>query len=126
MPERQLIARPAKDTPAELRTGGGAARALPDDLLRQASRRLEIVALLAAVLWTVGSLLGHLTLYLSRPESHRWAQFHAVDAIPSCIVVTSLALYLYLHTGARDPAFVTNLGLAYRWRSPLPWASSTT
>ena len=67
-------------------------RQLPDDLLRQASRRVEIMALVAAALWTLAPLLGHLALYLTQPDDPRWGRFNVVDGIAVSCVVISLAL----------------------------------
>jgi tRNA A-37 threonylcarbamoyl transferase component Bud32 len=113
MAQIKLIGQPAKDTPAELQSAAGHRRRLPDDLLRQASRRLEIMSLMAAVLWVIGPVLGHLALHAMSPGDPRWAQFLTIDAIAAASVVTSLALFLYLRTGDRDPAFVMDLALVY-------------
>lgn len=86
---------------------------MPDDLLRQASRRLEIVALLGAVLWLLAPAIGHLAGYSLSPGDRRWAQFRVTDAIAVGSIVTSLALYYYLRKRERDPVFVMDLGLAY-------------
>jgi serine/threonine-protein kinase len=119
VPAERLIACPAKDTPANLRSSAGFRRALPDDLLRQASRRLEIVALIAAALWALGTVLGHLTLHLSHPENLQWAEFLTVDAVAAGSIAISLALYFFLHGRERSPAFVTNRGLTYMVASAL-------
>src|SRR5690348_9341043 len=58
MPVRQLIARPATDTPAELRSSAGPARALPEDLASPGVPAAGDLALIAAALWTVGVLLA--------------------------------------------------------------------
>src|SRR5215210_7312360 len=111
MAERTLIRRP-RDTPAHLRTTLGHARRLPEDLLRQASRRLEILALIGTALWILAPALGHLALYLATADP-RWAHFQTIDAIATGSVVTSLALYLFLRTGDRDPHLVMDLALLY-------------
>ena len=113
MLERRLIARPPRHTPADLASTLGGPPRLPDDLLRQASRRLEIMALIAAVLWVLGPVFGHLALHVTRPEDPAWAQFRTIDAIAAASVVVSLSLLVYLRTGDRDPAFVMDLALLY-------------
>ena len=110
---RRLIGRPAGETPVELRTTPGRQRRLPDDLLRQASQRLAIMALVAAVLWTIGPVLAHLALYLQSPGDARWARFEAIDWIAAGCVVVSVALFLFLRRGSLDPSFVTDLALVY-------------
>jgi eukaryotic-like serine/threonine-protein kinase len=109
----KLIGRPARDTSTEPKSVSGRVRRLPDDLLRQASRRVEIMALIAAGLWTLAPALGHLAVYLTDPGDRRWAQFNIVDAIAVSCVAISLALYSYLRTGRRNAAFVMDLALVY-------------
>jgi eukaryotic-like serine/threonine-protein kinase len=113
MPTPKLIGRLARDTSTEPKSVSGRVRRLPDDLLRQASRRVEIMALIAAGLWTLAPALGHLALYLTDPGDPRWARFNTVDVIAASCVAISLMLYLYLRTGRRNPAFVMDLALVY-------------
>jgi eukaryotic-like serine/threonine-protein kinase len=113
MPDRRLIGRPARQTPADLVTTPGGPLSLPNDLLQQASRRLEIMALIAAVLWVLGPVFGHLALFVTHPEDPRWAQFRTIDLVAASCVVLSLSLYAYLRSGERDPAWVMDLALVY-------------
>ena len=113
MLEHRLIGRPPRQTPADLATTRGGPRRLPDDLLRQASRRLEIMALIAAALWVLGPVFGHLAVYVTRPDDPSWAQLRTIDGIAASCVVMSLALFAYLRSGDRDPAFVMDLALVY-------------
>ena len=91
----------------------GLRRRLPDDLLRQASKRLQILALVASALWIVGSVLWHLALYSSHPEDPLATSFSFPDAIAASAAVASFALYAYLRKHDRSPTFVMNLGLLY-------------
>jgi hypothetical protein len=111
--ERRLIGRAGGETPPELQSGAGHTRRLPDDLLRQASQRLEILALIAAVLWTLGPVLGHLALYVTTPENTRWARVQTIDFIAVGSVAASLALYLFLRRGTLEPESVMDLALVY-------------
>ncbi|HEV8453627.1 MAG TPA: serine/threonine-protein kinase [Gemmatimonadales bacterium] len=113
MPETKLIGLPARETPSELKSTAGHRRPFPADLLRQASRRLQILALVGAALWILGPALGHLALYLTHPENPRWAQFGATDLICTAGVLISLAVFVYTRTGDHDPAFVMDLALVY-------------
>jgi serine/threonine-protein kinase len=113
MPTPRIIGHPASDTPADLQTTPGRVRRLPDDLLRQASKRLQILALLAAALWFLGPALGHLAIYVSSPHDSTAAQFRVLDAIATFAFATSIGLYFYLRRSRRDPGFVLDLGLAY-------------
>ena len=112
MPDSRLIGLP-RDTPSELKSAAGHSKPLPADLLRQASRRLQIMALVGAGLWTLGVGLGHFALHSISPDDPRWAQFNISDLIAVGSVSLSLALYFYLRKGDRDPAGVVNLSLAY-------------
>ena len=111
MPERQLICLPAPETPAELKTAAGHRRQFPADLLRQASRRLQILALVGAALWILGPTFGHVAMYFT--GNPQWRVFDGTEIICTLAVLISLGLYVYLRTGDRDPGFVMNLGLAY-------------
>ena len=104
----------ARDTPSDLTvTTGGRPRRLPDDLLRQASKRLQILALVGAGLWILGPALGHLALHLAEPQNPEWTTFRVLDGIAVFAFVTSIALYYYVGHTTRDPAFVLDLSLVY-------------
>src|SRR5690349_24111542 len=109
----RVIGRLSSETPAELQTAPGRARRLPDDLLRQATRRLQILALLAAALWFLGPILGHLALHFATPGDMRVHRFGFIDAVAAVGFVTSVALYFMLRYTRRSPEFVINLGLVY-------------
>ncbi len=113
MHERRLIGQPAPETPPELRSRSGRARPLPPDLLRQASRRLQIMALVAATLWVTAPLLAHVSLAFSRPGQPDWGYPVAADGISLGAFIVSLSLFFYLRTGKCDPERVLDLGLAY-------------
>src|ERR671914_3109238 len=97
MADTKLIGRPANTTPSDLKSTRGR-RQLPPDLLRQASRRLQILALIGAALWILGPGLGHLALYLTTPEDPRWAQFGTTDAIAAVEALIGLGLFGYLRS----------------------------
>ncbi|HEX6104956.1 MAG TPA: serine/threonine-protein kinase [Gemmatimonadales bacterium] len=109
----KLIARPARETPAELRTTPGRTRALPEDLLRQASHRVEIIALIGAALWVAAPLLGRFALRIARPDDPRLWQFQPGDAIAVLALATSLGVFGYLRTGERRPERVMDIALWY-------------
>jgi eukaryotic-like serine/threonine-protein kinase len=113
MDQTKLIGLPPRETPGGLRTTGGHRRALPPDLLRQASRRLEILALVGGTLWILGPALGHLALALTDPGNPHWARFGATETICAAGFLVSLALFVYIRTRKPDPAFVLDLGLFY-------------
>src|ERR671925_506230 len=88
-------------------------RPLPEDLLRDASRRVGIMALVGAVLWVLGVALGRLaywTLYHGQRDIPGW---DATDVIATTAVVASLALFFYTRRSDRNPRVITDLGLVY-------------
>ena len=93
-------------------TGAGTPRRIPDDVLRQVSRRLEVMSLIAATLWCLGPALGHLArARLSNdPSAGRW-EFPDTIAVGS--VIASLGMYWWLRRREHDPYRVMDLGLVY-------------
>jgi len=113
MPNPQLIAPLPGSTPPALRISPDQRRALPADLLREASRRLAIISLLAAALWLVGSALDHVAIRVMTHGDPRWLRLEADDAIAGVCMLVSFGLFAYARKGDRDPRFVLDLGLAY-------------
>ena len=105
----RLIGPPRSSTPA-LKSSLRRRRTLPDDLLRDASRRLGIISLIAAALWTFGTLLYHVVM--SQTDS-QWIGWRSSDAIAVVGVITSLTLFAYIRRSDRDPRFILDLGLVY-------------
>src|SRR5215470_15683603 len=111
MTETGLALRPVRSTPVGPDGRSKARRALPEDLLRQASQRLGIMALVAASLWLIGPLTGHLaSLALGEP---RWANLEFADLVSAFSCAVSIALFLYVRSSTRPPGFILDLGLAY-------------
>jgi serine/threonine-protein kinase len=113
MAETRLIGLPAQDTPPDLRTSQGYRRQFPPDLLRQASRRLEILSLVGASLWILGPAFGHLALALNEPNNPRWFQWGAIDTIAVLGVAISLGTFVYTRSRERKPRFLMDLALGY-------------
>ncbi len=113
MPSPKLIGHLARDGSSEPRTGTGRARSLPEDLLRQATRRVEVMALVAAALWILAPALSHLALYLGNADDPRLELFSRVNLVAGGCVVLSVVLYAYLRGGRRDPERVMDLALLY-------------
>jgi serine/threonine-protein kinase len=105
------IAPPPRSTAADLARGG--ARPLPEDLLREASRRLGIMSLLAAVMWVVATMLYHIVDRIIDQDDASWFAPQPSDAITVVSVVISLALFVYTRRSRREPQFLLNLGLVY-------------
>src|SRR4051812_15263956 len=113
MPDAKLIGLPANTTPTDLQTSAGHHRQFPADLLRQASHRLQVLALIGAGLWLIGPLLAHLAFYLITPANARPEQFGPTDIVAAVAFLMSLGLYLYLRAREHDPQFIMNLALVY-------------
>jgi serine/threonine-protein kinase len=108
-------------------------RPLPDDLVKQASQRLEIIALLAAVLWIFSTVLYHV-IDLRNAGNTSWMSFQSSDVLVGVGATISIALFFYVRHSSRDPRFILDLGLAFlvataaivglilHW-SPLPHSS---
>src|SRR5215467_2073637 len=99
------------DTPSGLGFLTRHHRAIPNDLLREASRRLAIMALLGAVLWVVGTVLSHIALRATRENVRGLTQ--ATDVIAAISAVVSLSLFFYIRKSDRRPQFILNLGLVF-------------
>ena len=113
MPDLRLIGPLIRSTPAGIKRALGQSRALPNDLLREASRRLGITALLVAVFWTVATIADHLAIRMQTHGSPRWLELGPDEAFAAIGISASLALYAFSRRTDRDPAFVLDLGLVY-------------
>jgi hypothetical protein len=85
-------------------------RSPPDDLLRDASRRLMIISLVVATLWTIGTILFHVVNYQIQEPAIAW---QSIDAIAVVSVLISLGLFAYTRRSDRPPGFILDLGLVY-------------
>lgn len=114
-PQRQprLVARLPVSTPSDHASRRSDSRPLPDDLLKQAARRLEAIALLAAGLWIIGTLLYHLVDRAFSAGEASWLSLQPSDAIVAFGVVMSVGLAVYVRRLSSDPRRVLDLGLAY-------------
>ena len=113
MASPHLIGPIARSTPAKTTSSRGHRRALPDDLLRDASRRLGIMSLVASGLWILGSVLWHLAVRSMGHGDPQWLRLGVGDAIAAVSVVASLLLFSYTRRGDRDPRGILDLGLGY-------------
>jgi tRNA A-37 threonylcarbamoyl transferase component Bud32 len=87
------------------------ARALPADLLRDASRRLSVIALLSGSMWVIASLLDH--VLVQRAHDPAWRRFQTADAIALVSAIVSFALFLYARKSSRAPEFILDLGHSF-------------
>ncbi len=80
---------------------------IPHDLLEEGSRRLGIMSVVGSALWTLGTVLYHVTG--ARPETG----FNFTDGISVAAVIFSIALFAYTRRDSNDPNFVLDLGMVY-------------
>jgi hypothetical protein len=112
MTDPQLIAPVSGSTPADPDISRRAP-SLPYDLLKEASRRLEIMSLIAASLWVLGTIGDRIALLAMTHGDRAWLRPQATDVIAGISVLASLALFFYIHRGDRDPQFILDLGQVY-------------
>ncbi|MEP7116705.1 MAG: hypothetical protein ABI880_03945, partial [Acidobacteriota bacterium] len=110
---RRRVARQAGTLSASLTPGGGHQRPLPEDVLRQASQRLQVVALLGAALWAISTVFYHLIDRAFAAGDASWLALKPSDAIVGLGIVTSLAFYRYLRVPNRNPRTALDVGLVY-------------
>src|SRR3954453_4710486 len=108
-----LIGQVPVTTPPALRTSPWRSRALPDDLFRQASGRLGILALLAAALWVLGTVLDRVAVRVMSHGNPNAVISPLTDGIAAASALLSLALFFYTRRSKRDPQSILVLGLAY-------------
>ena len=113
MAHQQLIGPSPTSTPSSLLRTGKRGIDIPEDLLREASLRLGILSLLGAVLWTVGTIAGHIADNVLIRPNVRWATFESTDAIAVVMVIVSLALFAYTRRSKQDPSIILEIGLVY-------------
>ena len=88
-------------------------RTLPGDLLKDAARRLGVMCLVAAGLWTVGVVSGHLAERAMSHGNSQWKILGVTDWIALSGVASSLLLFFYTRRTRKDPRRILDLGLIY-------------
>ena len=108
----RLLPPPVANTPPG--RSGGSYRPLPPDLLREATQRIGILSALGAVLWFLGTLLGHITLRAqSPPGDTRWRSLMMpIDAIAVAGIIGSLAVWAYTRR-TKNPKRSLDVALGY-------------
>jgi tRNA A-37 threonylcarbamoyl transferase component Bud32 len=113
MTDPQFVGPVPDPTPADSGLTRDRVRDLPYDVLKDASKRLEIMSLLAAVLWVL-AVAGDRIALLSMSHGNRiWLHPQQTDIIAGIAILASLALFFYIRKGDRDPRFILDLGLVY-------------
>jgi serine/threonine-protein kinase len=96
----------------------GGRQGLPDDLLREASRRVAVLCLISAFVWASNFLLLNFvyavpgTVPDERVVSYeKWQSLY--DAVIVTNVVVSLALFWYTRVSRRGPRFLLDIALGF-------------
>jgi serine/threonine-protein kinase len=103
---------PERSTPGFLTSGHLQKRSIPPDLLREASKRLGIMCMMAAILSVVGNLLWRFTW----PTLHNGRPLPGVqgpEVLSYGITVVSLALWLVVRRKTARPEVFLKIGLIY-------------
>ena len=87
--------------------------ALPDDLLRDASRRLGIMSLMGTILWITGWTLNYLAMRVMTAANPMPGGLQVSDLVSLASATLSFLLFLYTRRSTRPPAFMLDLGLWY-------------
>jgi serine/threonine-protein kinase len=112
MSKPKIIRQAALTAPAARRTTS-AQRVLPDDLLREASRRLGIMSLTGAMLWIFGTVMDHVAVQVMSHGHLRARHTYATDAIAGASILISLAVFFYTRRSERSPREILDAGLVY-------------
>ena len=112
MPAPRVIGQPLDRTTPEQRLARGPPRGLPADLLRDAARRLGIIALLVGTVWVAYSVLDHLLVQRSQGDPS-WLTLKGTDGIALVSAPVCLALYFYTRKSGRSPTRILDLGHAF-------------
>jgi serine/threonine-protein kinase len=107
------IVGPSPSAPPATGEPRSAPRALPDDLLREASHRLGIMSLMGAVLWITAWTLNEVAMKVMTGQHPLSAGLQESDYIAIVSSLFSIALYVYTRKSKRSPAFMLDLGLWY-------------
>ncbi|HEX6573536.1 MAG TPA: serine/threonine-protein kinase, partial [Gemmatimonadaceae bacterium] len=87
-------------------------RAIPQDLLREASQRLAVMCLMAGVLWIVATVLWHVT-WPSLHPGQKWPGVQASEWLGYASGVASFVLWFAIRRQQWRPEVFLKIGLAY-------------
>jgi eukaryotic-like serine/threonine-protein kinase len=113
MADRTLIGPEVPVTPPDAVQATGRRQALPPDLVREASQRLGVMALLGGALWIVGLTTDQIILWATRRGRPRGSELDIDYIVTLILVVVSFVLYRYTRKQHRDPRHMLDLGLGY-------------
>src|SRR6187401_2219668 len=113
---------PRMPTPAPTGTGTCRTTHLPADMMSAQVRRLELLGIVGALLWTFGVFMDSVTVPLASGVV-RIARHVAIDGVG---VLVSLAIACYMRYAKSEAPTKANLGLLYMLFSALAVALSNT
>ena len=116
VPSPRLIEREvgSSDAPLTPATRAG----VPDDLIRESARRLAIICLVSAAVWTTNLVLVHFvysvpgTVSLEHAASYR-QRLSVYDLVGIFNVLLALGLFWYVRTSRQKPSWLLDLALGY-------------
>jgi hypothetical protein len=95
-------------------SSGAAGGSLPDDLVEESARRLQIAAETWTVLWAIGLVMNHVVRPLLRlPDELVLAWPPLADGFAIFFILVSILLYYRAPTLQRQGKQLTNIALAY-------------
>ena len=108
-----VMVRPEPTTPGTVTSASSREpRAIPNDLLREASQRLAIICLIGAALWIVATVLWHVTWEPLHPGL-KWPGIKGPEWLAYAAGVASFALWYFIKRSNRPPEFFLKLGLMH-------------
>ena len=107
-----VLIQPGHATPGFLSSGHLKKRPIPQDLLREASQRLGIIALMGGVLWIVATAIWHLTWPALNPGM-KWPGIRGPEILAYASGVTSFAIWFFIRRSKADPDLILRMGLGY-------------
>jgi serine/threonine-protein kinase len=113
MADLQLVGPAAGTAPGLVTTQGRPGRQLPDDILKQASRRLSIIAVVNALMFLTGWTLGRAAMAEMFGRAVEWRQLYGADLIVIATIATSIAVFFYARRPDRTPQVILDIGLGF-------------
>jgi serine/threonine-protein kinase len=111
MPEPVLIG-PQQSTPGLVSSARGKHRAIPQDLLREASQRLAIMCLMASILWIAATVLWHVT-WPSLHPGQKWPGIKASEWLGYASGIASFIVWFLVRRQKWEPEVFLKIGIAY-------------
>jgi eukaryotic-like serine/threonine-protein kinase len=114
--KHRLVARIStpSEIPSGVLTSEGPSRALPMDLLQQATRRFRMVCLIGIALWAANLILFHVIAPVLGWMGRDTVDEAKIDIAGYILIGVSTGLYFFSRAYRKDPRHLLNLGLVYQ------------